>query len=329
MGGTNYSHEAAEDLRSARAAMPAHVVDRQVFTSNAAGRIHESLDPKKVKNGIRESRDSAAHPESNAVIIGFDVTGSMGGIPKLFAVEKLPGLMKVLLTSGALPDPQILMAAVGDANSDQAPLQVGQFESGMEMDGDLTKIWLEGEGGGQSYESYDLLLYWASRHTALDCYLKRGKKGYLFLIGDEGYYPTTEARHVEEVIGDKLEADLPIRRVLADCQEKYEVFKICVATAGYPDGSLRVWKDLLGERAVLLQDPATVCEFIAAQVAAMEGHDHVAISAALKGAGLDAGALDQFSTALVRGAGGGALATGTVTGALAPSQAPVGATVRL
>jgi hypothetical protein len=78
-----------------------------------------------------------------------------------------------------------MFGAIGDATCDRAPLQVGQFESDNRMDDDLSRILLEGGGGGQKTESYELAMYFMARHTAADCYEKRGKRGYLFIIGDE------------------------------------------------------------------------------------------------------------------------------------------------
>ena len=42
-------------------------------------------------------------------------------------------------------------------------------------------------------ESYELAMYFMARHTALDCHEKRGKRGYLFIIGDEMAYPQGQA----------------------------------------------------------------------------------------------------------------------------------------
>ena len=72
-------------------------------------------------------------------------------------------------------DPQILFGAIGDATCDRAPLQVGQFESDNRMDDDLGRILLEGGGGGQKTESYELAMYFMARHTAIDCFEKRGR----------------------------------------------------------------------------------------------------------------------------------------------------------
>ena len=59
-----------------------------------------------------------------------------------------------------------MFGAIGDATCDRAPLQVGQFESDNRMDDDLGRILLEGGGGGQKTESYELAMYFMARHTA-------------------------------------------------------------------------------------------------------------------------------------------------------------------
>src|SRR5262249_20618935 len=137
---------------------------------------------------VRESRDSDVHPESHAVAVLLDVTGSMQTVPRILQ-KSLPRLMGLLIRKGYLEHPQILIGAVGDATCDSAPLQVGQFESGIEIEEDLGRLFLEGGGGGQVTESYELAMHFLAHHTSLDCVEKRGKKGYAFLIGDEAPYP--------------------------------------------------------------------------------------------------------------------------------------------
>jgi len=49
-------------------------------------------------------------------------------------------------------------------------------------------------------ESYELAMYFMARHTAMDCLDKRGRRGYLFLIGDELAYPKVKAREIAKVM---------------------------------------------------------------------------------------------------------------------------------
>ena len=135
-------------------------------------------------------------PGRSAIAVLFDVTGSMrrrAARPAGASCRSCSGCCCARATSA---DPQILFGAIGDATCDRAPLQVGQFESDNRMDDDLGRILLEGGGGGQKTESYELALYFMARHTAIDCYEKRGQRGYLFVIGDEMAYPQVKPAEV-------------------------------------------------------------------------------------------------------------------------------------
>jgi hypothetical protein len=111
-----------------------------------------------------------------------------------------------LLTACHVADPQVMFMAVGDATSDRAALQVGQFETTAElMDQWLTWSYLEGGGGGTGSESYELALYVAAQHTDMDNWVKRKKKGYFFMTGDELPYPAVSRHQVDALLGEKLE----------------------------------------------------------------------------------------------------------------------------
>jgi hypothetical protein len=167
-------------------------------------KVHESLDPKGVK--IREARDSIAHPESLNIMFMLDVTGSMRRVP--FKVqEQLPKLMGKINTVSKVEHPQILFGAVGDEFSDRGSLQVGQFESGIEMDVDISNFWLEGGGGGTNEESYQNAIFFASRNTVADALEKRGKKGYCntpdapIWMADQTFKPIGEVEVGDKVMG--------------------------------------------------------------------------------------------------------------------------------
>src|SRR5438132_2898568 len=263
MGSSSWSADAyTEAAHLRRAAGKADFAYSDTDRSSGDWEIHPTLDPKGVK--FRESRDSEAHPRSNAVSVLFDETGSMGGIPRVFQ-KKIGELMKVLLVKGYIQDPQILFGAFGDATCDRIPLQIGQFESGVEMDENLRNIILEGGGGGTNSESYELALYFLARHTSIDCWEKRGRKGYAFLIGDETAYPSVNRRHVETLIGDGLQENIPLRQILAEVQRRYHFFFIFPRNAshGSDEDIQNFWRDLLGQRVIFLDDENAVSETIA------------------------------------------------------------------
>ncbi|GAA1748866.1 hypothetical protein [Luedemannella helvata] len=240
------------------------------YSDSGARKVHPALNPYGVT--ARESRDSDEHPRSLAIAVLFDVTGSMHSVPRTLQV-KLPGLLGLLLRKGYVADPHIMFGAIGDATCDRAPLQVGQFESDNRMDEDLGRILLEGGGGGQQTESYELAMYFMARHTTIDCYEKRGRRGYLFIIGDELAYRRVKAREVKKIIGDDLSEDLSTEALVAELQRKYHVYYILPAgTSNAGSRSiLRYWRDLLGQNVIELDDLDAVCETIALTVGLEEG----------------------------------------------------------
>jgi hypothetical protein len=215
MGGTNWSddHYRERSRLRARTGSSAFAYDLDVKAGQAAARVHRQMDPLGVR--VRESRDSDAHPTAHAVAVLMDVTGSMGQVPIILQAN-LPKLMGLLIRRGYLEHPQILIGGIGDATCDRAPLQVGQFESGIEIEDDLGKLYIEGGGGGQTTESYELALYFMARHTGIDCFEKRGRRGYLFVIGDEMPYPKVKPKEVAEVIGDGLREDIPTPALICE-----------------------------------------------------------------------------------------------------------------
>lgn len=231
------------------------------YSDSGARRVHRDLDPRDI---MRESRDSDEHPQSLAIAVLFDVTGSMGQVPRQLQ-EKLPQLLGLLLRQGYVEHPQILFGAIGDATCDRAPLQVGQFESDNRMDDDLGRILLEGGGGGQKTESYELAMYFMARHTAIDCHERRGKRGYLFLIGDEMAYPEVNRREAGQVIGDGLAENIALRAIVTELTRTWDAYYILPEGASHAGDAtvLRFWRDLLGQNVIELADLDAVCETIA------------------------------------------------------------------
>jgi hypothetical protein len=272
MGTTRWSDDHYRDREKLRrrTGKDAFEYDHAVRTGAADRAVHPKMNPRGVK--VRESRDSDAHPHSHAVAVLFDVTGSMQGVPRVLQAH-LPQLMGLLIRKGYLDHPQILTGAIGDATCDAAPLQVGQFESGIEIEEDLGKLYLEGGGGGHITESYELALYFMARHTAIDCYEKRGQRGYLFVIGDEIPYAKVKRKEVGAVIGDGLQTSIPVEDVVAELQRTFDVYHVLPKMTSNWNNPvvLRRWVELLGQNALRLEEPAGVCELIASTIGVAEG----------------------------------------------------------
>jgi hypothetical protein len=185
------------------------------------------------------------------------------------ATKELPNFMK-LLTACGVAHPQLMFMAIGDANSDQASLQVGQFESTAElMDQWLTWSYLEGGGGGSGEESYDLALYIAAQHTDMDNWVKRKKKGYLFMTGDENPYPAVSRHQVEALIGEKLDEDIPLEEVIAAAAETYHIFFLIPDLRRRQRCEAR-WREVLGNHVICMESSSDTCAVAAAIVGLTE-----------------------------------------------------------
>lgn len=273
MGGGSWSNDAVRARTRTRRSMP----QQRVFTST---RLHEGLSPKGLV--VRESRDSDEHPESVAIIFDMDITGSMRNIPKLLATEILGDLMPSILPYDA--DAQLLFAAVGDADDghrSEAPWQNGQWESDDKLaDQWLTKLWLDGSGGSRPYESYDLAFYFAARLTSIDCYEKRGRRGYLFITGDDICRDRVRASTVNALLGrDELTNDVPIQEILAEAADKFHIFFLIPdqrRCQDYVVGTTVIehWQRLLGDHGSVigLHDPRDTAVAAAMLFGLTEGH---------------------------------------------------------
>jgi hypothetical protein len=301
MGTTRWSDDHYRDrarLR-ARTGKDAFEYDHAIRTGAVNRAVHQKMNPRGVS--VRESRDSEAHPQSHAVAVLLDVTGSMQKVPRVLQAH-LPKLMGLLIRKGYLDHPQILIGAIGDATCDTAPLQVGQFESGIEIEEDLGKLYLEGGGGGQLTESYELALYFIARHTAIDCFERRGRRGYLFVIGDEMPYPKVKRKEVGAFIGDGLQTNIPVEDVVAELRRTYDVYHVLPKmTSNWKNPAVRRrWVELLGQNALRLENPAAICELIASTVGVAEGKvdlDHLTDD--LREAGSSTAAAQAVRNALV------------------------------
>jgi hypothetical protein len=233
--------------------------------------INNAMNPHGIV--IRESRDSEEHPESLAIILGLDETGSMGSVPHYLVKDGLPHIMDRII-KGGIPHPQVLFLGIGDHECDSAPLQVGQFESSDELlDKWLTDIYLEGRGGGNAGESYLLAWYFAAQHTAIDCFEKRGKKGYCITIGDEPVLDRVPASFLKHMMGDGQFQDYTALELISKASEKYHVFHINVreTQSGNRNHVMDGWRQLLSDNFKIANRKEDVSKIIADIILSGEG----------------------------------------------------------
>lgn len=234
--------------------------------------IHKDLDPAGVIR--RECRDSENHTFSLPVQLYLDVTGSMGDIPQQLIVEGLPKMISNLLNKG-IKSPSIMFGAVGDHECDRAPLQVSQFESGdEELDGWLKKTYIEGNGGGNSGESYALAWYFAGFHVESDAWDKRNQKGYVFTIGDEPnlkHYPADGRKGLRNIMGSAYKGPAggySEEELLNKARERNHVYHIFIAEHRTVNTT---WKKLLGDNLLIVKSHKDIPELIFKTILSNEG----------------------------------------------------------
>lgn len=204
----------------------------------------------------RESRDSSLHPRSRAMVIGLDTTGSMDRIAVNIA-KKFNVVADNLYTNLPVEDPQLMFAFIDDTISMPRvdPLQVTQFEVDTKIIQQLTDLHFTGHGGGNSWESYPLLWYFCARHTSIDCYEKRGEKGFLATLGDDGFPEYLTRQEIYDVFGDTIQEDIKVSDLLQELNKKYEVYHICVEQGGsYRERDYEDIKKLLGSHCLKISD---------------------------------------------------------------------------
>lgn len=239
---------------------------RDVHDVYTSSRMKDEYNP--AKFNYRESCDSTEHPNSTPIIIGLDVTGSMGHIITDVA-KKLNELVSEIITRKPVDDPQICFNAIGDGITDDAPLQCTQFESDIRIAEQLTDLWFEGCGGGNGFESYPLTWYFAQNKTKIDSYDRHGKKGFIFTMGDDGMPTKLTRGEIKRVFGIDPECDVKTEDLLDQVNRKYEVFHLMLmqgSTMGRNNGrdeqKQRYMKGLLGERAIPVNDYTKIPEII-------------------------------------------------------------------
>jgi hypothetical protein len=199
----------------------------------------------------------------------------MGMISDAMIRTGMNTLATEIYTRKPITDPHMLFGGIGDVNYDSAPLQVTQFEADIRVAEQLQNIYLEGGGGGNNFESYLLPWYFAAMHTSIDCFEKRGKKGYLFTAGDEEPEMKLTKAQIEKVFGYTPEQDYDFQTLYTMVSRKYEVYHLMVEQGSHmrydSSRTVKPWRELMGQRAILLSDYTKMSEVIVSIIQATEG----------------------------------------------------------
>ena len=249
----------------------------QLFTRSEVDSIYSSRSV-----GTRLSCDPEENAKATPIIIGFDVTASMGYLAKELATNSMHNVVTYLLSNEQISSPQILCSAIGDCKSDKNPLQVTQFESDIRIMQQLLSLHIEGGGGGNNGESYNLLWYFGDRHTIHDHYSKRDKKGYLFTIGDDRCHAKLDVDEIAKNFTSRSEYDISNEELLSRVSKRYNVFHIHIEKGIASDASVFAqWQRLLpGNSTVIgIKDVNCLAELIASIIFVTEG---MSVNLALK-----------------------------------------------
>lgn len=191
----------------------------------------------------------------------FDITGSMGDIP-LMMWDRWPNVIRELILRQYLENPELSVAMVGDINSDKYPIQICDYSILRNLDAWFKRIcWLERNGGGQTYESYELFAWF---------YLNRverpnAKNPFLLFTGDEGFYPEIKGSDLRQHFGGEA-SNISAEEVFAALLKKYKgnVFLLHRRYGGSSRSDKEIvkqWENVLGSpRVIKMKEDAAIAD---------------------------------------------------------------------
>lgn len=171
-----------------------------------------------------------------------------------------------------VPHPQICFAAVDDyITSHERCLQVTQFESDIRIAQQMYELSFIERGGANDWESYADVWYFAKYHTKCDA-IRKGRKGVIITIGDDGIQPVITKNEISNVFGDNIEDDVSTEKLLSQINRDWEVFHISMAEgANYNNNVKKIWDKYLGERHIVLDDTEKLSEVIVSLLQTLKG----------------------------------------------------------
>ncbi|MDE1970250.1 MAG: hypothetical protein KGI50_01605 [Patescibacteria group bacterium] len=223
-------------------------------TSGVSAQTERTLTQKRIDPDLLPLNRTLACTAKHPLVYAFDVTGSMGNLPKII-YDKWPGIVGQIVARGYLSDPMMSLVAMGDIRSDSSPIQVADFSALRNLDRYFKKIHFEGGGGGQGSESYEMIAY----YYAYCCKLLNAVNPIMLFTGDEAFCRNLYKEDLCEHFGGTHESTTA-QQVFADLRKKFKnnVFLIHRHYQGDDDRTIvREWQDVLGEDRVVLLPQGT------------------------------------------------------------------------
>ena len=180
-----------------------------------------------------------------------------------------------IMMQNYLSDPAISFCAIGDVAYDKAPLQITDFGQGLQLDQTLSKIFLEGGGGNNLYESYELAAYFYANH----CEMPKGELPYFFITGDEHFYENITQFALSKVFNihtDKHEhmKKIPSLEIWSLLKTKFNVFHLHkpFKKKNEDPNIIKEWEEVLGcERILKMHTPKACIDVMLGAIALTSG----------------------------------------------------------
>ncbi|OGC08299.1 hypothetical protein A2230_04325 [candidate division WOR-1 bacterium RIFOXYA2_FULL_36_21] len=211
-----------------------------------------------------------------------DVSGSMEeGVVTIR--DKIPMIVNQTITRGYLDKPAFSLFAVSDARTfhngeyiEDYPFQVTDFAEGDTLDNNVELIWLPRPngvdyGGGQGMETYEMAAWFYLNRCELQ---NKSQTPFLFITGDEGYYPEIYASLINRHFGAQLNKDLKSLDVFLALSKKFEcfIFRKTYQRSSMEAGIQKAWVEAFGSQKVLmLNDWGQIADSIIGAIAICRG----------------------------------------------------------
>jgi hypothetical protein len=310
-------------------------------TARATGdfsKIAAILNPRKLKNGIRECCYAPGFNDVLPVVVALDGTGSMQQVPADLQ-KRLPELIGLITSKNIADHPNVLFMCFDDehATPPDAAFQMSQFEAeAPKLLEALNEMVIPGNGGGNNGEAYHLAIYGAAYHTKLESFDKNGEKGFFFLVGDEQpYYDAQDPKKygttpemAKTVFGDKIEETVTMLTAMKELAKRYHIFVIRPGNTSHgKDRAIGTqWQNLLeaaGENrqnVLSIEDTEAIVPTMALTIGSVLGADRDELVDVLRTSGVAGVEMALVATKNVA-AKGAVVAVGKASGALATAAA--------
>lgn len=255
--------------------------------SYTASSAKAAFTPKEIR--VRESVRSDLNPHPTPIMVGLDVSGSMGVVVE--AMRKgLGTLFEEVIARDPVSDPHVLAMAIGDMDYDHYPIQATQFEADPVTIGkQIEELCLEQGGGNNNHESYLGPLYFAMMRTKCDAFSETPiRKGFIFTAGDEGPQEKLTKDQIERWFGDQARRDYTAEELLAALEPNWHVFHLIVKEGSFQrhrgaDKFNHRWRELYGQRVIELSDHRKMAEVIISTIEVIQGRDKDAVASSWSG----------------------------------------------